>query len=154
VLAFFRFEKSLMDILTLAFKSALFDHKSAIELSKKIHPHALWSFKLSVTVFYVGTLLGGFRASHHRAHQFLAENAHRLPITKGGWYMYHRHKNYAIIREFIGKGTSNGIRMASWATLFGLSEYLFIHFNNDHWLNGAGAGFLTGGIFAAKCILN
>jgi hypothetical protein len=139
-----------MDVVTLALKAALFDNKSAIELARRIPPHATWTFKLSVTAFYVGTVLGGFRASVRRAHQFLAENAHRLPTTKGGWFMYHKHKNYAVIREFVSAGTRTGIRMAGWTGLYCGMEYLFIHFNGENWINGAGAGFLSGGIFAAK----
>lgn len=40
------------------------------------------------------------------AARYLLENGHRLPKTKGGWYFYHKRKNYEII---VG-GTSTGIK--------------------------------------------
>jgi hypothetical protein len=38
--------------------------------------------------------VSGFR---FRGLQFLAENAHRAPRTKGEWYFYHKTKRYQML---------------------------------------------------------
>ncbi|KAI8610499.1 hypothetical protein BC830DRAFT_1053676, partial [Chytriomyces sp. MP71] len=45
-----------------------------------------------------GFCTGGFLRARMRSHQFLAENAHRLPRTEKGWYVYHRHKQLEALR--------------------------------------------------------
>lgn len=67
--------------------------------------------------FYSGFKMGGLR--------YLAQNAHRLPRTKGGWYFYHKRKNYVVLKEAIITGTRTGSKYAAAAVAyFGTEAYL------------------------------
>ncbi len=142
-----------METITLTLKSALFDNKSAIELSKRTSPHTLWSIKLSITSFYIGLVVGGYRSSLSRAKQFTVENFHLLPTSKRGWYMYHRYKNYSVIKSFIQNGIKSGLRLSSWTLLYCVADGFFISMNGEHVVNGAFAGLSTGSLFCLTRIL-
>ncbi|CAN6597735.1 hypothetical protein TRVA0_001S04742 [Trichomonascus vanleenenianus] len=72
-----------------------------------------------------GLINGFYRGFRHSALQYLAENAHRMPTTKGGWYFYHKRKNYVIIKDGIVTGVKRGTKYAALATMyFGLEAYI------------------------------
>lgn len=60
--------------------------------------HIIWMLKQGIISSYCGLGLGALLGARRASLVYLAENAHRMPVTKGGWYMYHKHRNYAIIR--------------------------------------------------------
>ena len=60
--------------------------------------HIIWTLKQGIISSYCGLGLGALLGARRASLVYLAENAHRMPVTKGGWYMYHKHRNYAIIR--------------------------------------------------------
>ena len=66
------------------------------------------------TGFYQGAGKGGTTA----ALRYRAENAHRLPTTKNGWYFYHRTKNYHSVVGSVKGGAVLGSRLAVWGCLF------------------------------------
>jgi len=49
---------------------------------------------------------------------FRAENAHRLPTSQVGWYLYHKSKNYHVALGGIKEGLRMGLRLAVWTGLF------------------------------------
>lgn len=79
-------------------------------------------FTLSTSLF--GFVSGFYLKSQERSVQFLAENAHRLPKRKGGWYFYHQAKN----RERMAAGMKGGIRQMG---VFGGISVLFCSIENQ-----------------------
>jgi len=76
-------------------------------------------FTYSVAVFSV---IGFLRARRFAAHQFLAENSHRLPTSDAGWYLYHRAKNYRVVWRGIKGGFKYGLAGGASAFLYGFVE--------------------------------
>lgn len=68
--------------------------------------------------FLIQAPKGGARA----AFQYRAENAHRFPTTKNGWYFYHKTKNYKSIIGGVVEGVRFGTQLSLWAALFVGSE--------------------------------
>lgn len=54
--------------------------------------------------------------------RFRAENAHRLPATQSGWYLYHKSKNYVAMLGGIKEGMRMAARQAFWVGVFVASE--------------------------------
>jgi hypothetical protein len=54
--------------------------------------------------------------------RFRAENAHRLPISNPGWYLYHKSKNYYKWRYGIAEGFKKGTYIAAWSSVFFIVE--------------------------------
>lgn len=67
--------------------------------------------------FYGGFQLGSLK--------YLALNAHRLPRTKGGWYFYHKRKNYVVLKEALQSGFKTSVKYGVVsAGYMGLEAYL------------------------------
>jgi hypothetical protein len=76
-------------------------------------------FTNALAIFWV---IGFLRARRFAAHQFLAENSHRLPTSDAGWYLYHRAKNYRVLwRGFTG-GIKYGLAGGACAFVYGFTE--------------------------------
>ncbi|KAL1744397.1 hypothetical protein HDZ31DRAFT_38762 [Schizophyllum fasciatum] len=69
-------------------------------------PDRLWIVPLGSSV--LGTLIGLRRGARHASLQYRAENAHRPPRTVGGWYFYHKTKNYRVILGALRQGGRTG----------------------------------------------
>ncbi|KAK6496894.1 hypothetical protein TWF481_001874 [Arthrobotrys musiformis] len=89
------------------------------------------------------------RTAHISSLIYRAENAHRLPETKGDWYHYHRAKNhYAASR-----GLAEGFRKAGGVCGY-VSLFLVVEGGVDAWKGGVDfvgtvvAGGVTGGVFS------
>lgn len=54
--------------------------------------------------------------------RFRAENAHRLPTSQVGWYLYHKSKNYHVMLGGIKEGFRMGGRLAFWTAVFFVFE--------------------------------
>ncbi|KAF1978863.1 hypothetical protein BU23DRAFT_189426 [Bimuria novae-zelandiae CBS 107.79] len=74
------------------------------------------------TSFTCGTTLGYLSTSRLAALRFRAENAHRLPISQPGWYLYHKSKNYYKLKHGITAGLRSGFYLAAWASIFFIVE--------------------------------
>ncbi|KAF2006327.1 hypothetical protein P154DRAFT_422860 [Amniculicola lignicola CBS 123094] len=72
--------------------------------------------------FFCGFTLGTFTAGHAASLRFRAENAHRLPTTQPGWYLYHKSKNYYKAKYGIIEGVRKGFFVAAWTSVFFLLE--------------------------------
>jgi len=68
----------------------------------------------SVTGFSLGAAHGGNMAGL----VFRAENAHRLPTSTVGWYLYHKSKNYHVMLGGIKEGMRMGLRLGVWTGIF------------------------------------
>jgi hypothetical protein len=72
---------------------------------------------------FLGFALGATHGSQETSLRFRAENAHRLPTTQAGWYLYHKSKNYHVILGGLYEGWRMSFRLGCWAALFvGLEE--------------------------------
>jgi hypothetical protein len=72
--------------------------------------------------FLSGFTLGSLNAGHMASLRFRAENAHRLPISNPGWYLYHKSKNYYKWRYGIVEGLKKGTYIAAWSSVFFVVE--------------------------------
>lgn len=69
-----------------------------------------------------GGLLGLIHGANETGLRFRAENAHRLPTTQTGWYLYHKSKNYVAMLGGIKEGVRMAGRQAFWVAVFVGSE--------------------------------
>lgn len=65
-----------------------------------------------------GGVLGGATGSVESGYRFRAENAHRLPKTQAGWYLYHKSKNYVKMMGALKQGLHMAGRLSTWTLLF------------------------------------
>jgi hypothetical protein len=73
---------------------------------------------LLTSSFIVGFSLGAAHGGPIAAYRYRAENAHRLPTTQTGWYLYHKSKNYHSIIGGVKEGVKLGGVLCGWATIF------------------------------------
>ncbi|KAH4212786.1 hypothetical protein HBH64_013110 [Parastagonospora nodorum] len=137
--------------------------------------------RLLLTTFLSGLCgftLGSTSAGRLASLRFRAENAHRLPISQPGWYLYHKSKNYYKWRAGITEGLRKGGLVAAWSSVFFIVEESLDIFrgtwragrslsemegvdeldiarvdrgvgkSRDAW-SSAGAGMVTGGLWSA-----
>jgi len=64
--------------------------------------------------FFTGMSLGLSHGSQIAGLRFRAENAHRLPQTPTGWYLYHKSKNYHMMLGGVKEGFKMGGKVAIW----------------------------------------
>lgn len=76
----------------------------------------------NLSSFLCGFTLGVSHAGHMAGMRFRAENAHRLPETRPGWYLYHKSKNYYKIKEAAPVGIRKGFFVSAWTSIFLIIE--------------------------------
>ncbi|KAI9598313.1 hypothetical protein BDF19DRAFT_402003 [Syncephalis fuscata] len=95
--------------------------------------------------FTFGAYLGGRQAGL----QYLAENAHRLPRTKGGWYFYHKTKNYRVMLGGTRRGLIYAGRTGALCLSYsGIEAILDYERGCTSPLHSTVAGLVTAGTFA------
>lgn len=95
------------------------DHTYA---KSQLSPLVIWN-----TQFILGGASGGFLTStyisaKHQSRIFFAENLHRQPRMKIGWYYYHKHKNYAMIDAGIRGGLKGALKFGGMFMGFAMIE--------------------------------
>jgi hypothetical protein len=93
------------------------DHSN--RLSRPGPARITFYFTNALGIFWI---IGFLRARRLAGHQFLAENAHRLPTNDAGWYLYHRAKNYRMVWRGFKGGCKYGLAGGASAFLYGLVE--------------------------------
>jgi hypothetical protein len=73
---------------------------------------------LLTSSFVIGFSLGAAHGGPIAGYRYRAENAHRLPKTQTGWYLYHKSKNYHSIVGGVKEGVKLGGVLCGWATIF------------------------------------
>lgn len=105
-------------------------------------------YKLPMAMAFGGAMLGGVRGGRREGMRFLAENAHRAPTTRKGWYLYRKTKNYRMMLGGLRGGGKDGLKLGltglAWA---GLAEVMRRTGLDDVREIVAGVG--TGSVFAA-----
>lgn len=87
-------------------------------------PFILRAPLLLTSSFILGFSLGAAHGGPIAAYRYRAENAHRLPTTHTGWYLYHKSKNYHSIIGGVKEGVKLGGVLCGWATIFMCCEEL------------------------------
>ncbi|KZF24444.1 hypothetical protein L228DRAFT_281518 [Xylona heveae TC161] len=64
--------------------------------------------------FLAGVGMGLSQGSMMAGLRFRAENAHRLPQTPTGWYLYHKSKNYHMMLGGVREGLKMGTKVSVW----------------------------------------
>ncbi|KIX07887.1 uncharacterized protein Z518_02541 [Rhinocladiella mackenziei CBS 650.93] len=85
-------------------------------------PFILRAPTLMLASFACGFTLGASQGSQKGAYRYRAENAHRLPTTQTGWFLYQKSKNYHAMLGGIKEGCRFGSICLGWATLFMVTE--------------------------------
>ncbi|CZR55526.1 uncharacterized protein PAC_05414 [Phialocephala subalpina] len=75
--------------------------------------------------FITGLALGIPHGSQTSGMRFRAENAHRLPTTPTGWYLYHKSKNYVMALGGVKEGLKMGAKVSFWTAGFFSIEEMF-----------------------------
>ena len=75
--------------------------------------------------FLIGLGLGVSHGSRTAGLRFRAENAHRLPQTPTGWYLYHKSKNYHMAFGGVKEGFKMGAKVSFWTAGFFSIEEIF-----------------------------
>jgi len=73
---------------------------------------------ISFSAFSVAFALGVVEGGNTAGFRYRAENAHRLPTSEAGWYLYQKSKSYHTTIGGIRQGVKNGFGFAGWAALF------------------------------------
>ncbi|KAI8838523.1 hypothetical protein BJ741DRAFT_601351 [Chytriomyces cf. hyalinus JEL632] len=126
-------------------------HEDAL---RSYSPQLAWTLKCGFNLGLAGFATGGLVAGRARSHQFLAENAHKLPSTERGWFLYHRHKQLEAMRAGLTwrGGFGAGLRFAGLGVVFTCTEALIEHTvfgGRETWAAAVGAGVGSGLVFAA-----
>lgn len=75
-----------------------------------------------VSTFLTGFMLGAQQGSNTAANRYRAENAHRMPVSKNGWYLYRRSKGYHAFVGGVTQGVKYGGVLSLWTGGFLLIE--------------------------------
>lgn len=75
----------------------------------------------------VGMGLGFYEGIKMSSLRYLTENAHRLPKTVGGWYFYHKKKNYVMVIAGCKQAVKSGLRYS-----LGVSSFFAIEAGLDY----------------------
>lgn len=98
----------------------------------------------------VGAMSGFYEGIKLSSLRYLVENGHRLPRTVGGWYFYHKKKNYVMILNGCRQGLKTGSKYAAGVTAFFGMEYLFdvyLRNNTIDFLNTTLTGVIMAGLY-------
>lgn len=96
----------------------------------------------------VGAVTGFYDGIKTSSLRYLTENGHRLPRTVGGWYFYHKKKNYIMIIHGFRRGLVHGIKYSlGVTTFFGIELLLDEAKTHIDFTNTGAAGLLLGGLY-------
>jgi len=77
--------------------------------------------------------------------RYLAENAHRLPRTKGTWYFFHKRKNYVVLKDGMNRGMAVGLKYGSVTALFfGIEAMVDQYSHKVSWISTTAAATGSG----------
>ena len=82
-----------------------------------LHP-SLRCFAIGTVSFFSGFALGSAQGTTNAALRFRAENAHHVPTSKAGWYLYGKSRNYHAIIGGVTEGIKVGSRLTGWTLVF------------------------------------
>ena len=112
-----------------------------------------FQFRIPITTFggsVGGFLLGISHGSQSTGLRFRAENAHRLPSSPTGWYLYHKSKNYHMALGGVKEGLKMGAKVGFWVgTFFTIEEAVDGFTGKRDFRSTTAAGLTVAGCFSA-----
>lgn len=105
---------------------------------------------LVTTSALIGGMAGFYDGVKSSSLRYLTENAHRLPRTVGGWYFYHKKKNYIMVVSGVKRAVKTGFKFGgAVGGFFGL-EYFFdtVRGNTIDFLNTTAASVITSAVYS------
>jgi len=115
--------------------------KAREDARMRLLPETNWLLKTTLSAASFGFVTGGYLAGQQRGRQFLAENAHRLPKTVGGWYFYHKYKNYEMAMAAFMGGLKHAKRFWLISAGFTSTELIIEHWHGqESWINSLASG--------------
>ena len=104
----------------------------------------------AATAGVIGAGAGFYERVKMLSLRYLTENAHRLPTTVGGWYFYHKKKNYVMITLGVKQACRTGIKYgAGVGGFFGLEAAIDYARGSIDFLNTAAAATIYLGLYGA-----
>lgn len=105
---------------------------------------------VAVVASMVGAGQGFFSGVKMASLRYLTENAHRLPRTVGGWYFYHKKKNYIMLLAGFRLAASLALKYSAGASVFlGLEAGLDYIRGNTDFLNTTTVGAVASYVFGS-----
>lgn len=98
----------------------------------------------------IGGLSGFYSGIKQASLRYLTENGHRLPRTVGGWYFYHKKKNYVMIIQGFKQGVRLGTKYTGGVLAFFGTELLidkYLRNGTIDFLNTTLAGMVWAGFY-------
>lgn len=126
------------------------DEFHRLNQEQRFHLHPIFRLTgIAVVSGLYGFTNGGSSAFKSAGLRFLAENSHRLPKNKSGWYFYHKRKNFVCLKEAVSKGLKSGVKY-SWigTSYFGLEAFFDYARGKIDFLNTVAATVVAGGAYA------
>jgi len=104
----------------------------------------------SSLAFACGGILGLSHGSQMASLRFRAENSHRLPTSQRGWYLYHKTKNYYVMRDAGKEAFRMGGKLGAWVGLFVLTEEAVdrLRWRHEDFASSTVAGLSVAGAFS------
>jgi hypothetical protein len=94
--------------------------------------------------------LGVSHGAQEAGLRFRAENAHRLPTSPTGWYLYHKSKNYKMAFGGVKEGIKMGAKVSVWTIGFFYIEDMFDRYRGTKdFINTVIASLSVAGAFSA-----
>ena len=105
----------------------------------------------TATGFSIGAILGAAYGGKTAGLRFRAENAHRLPTSTKGWYLYHKSKNYHAMLQGVKEAGKMGSKVGFWAGGFFYLENVvdMIRGGRKDFLSTTMSGLTVAGAFSA-----
>lgn len=102
--------------------------------------------------FVAGGVLGVSHGGQMAALRFRAENAHRVPTSQRGWYLYHKSKNSYTAYGAVQESAKMGPKVAIWVGTFVTLENALDQFRggdrHKDFLSTVLAALTTSGLFS------
>lgn len=126
------------------------EHNRQVKLDSRLSMPFIFRFPLATSIsFLTGAALGVSHGSKMTALRFRAENAHRLPTTPTGWYLYHKSKNYNTALGGVKEGFKMGFKVSVWtAAAFSIEEFFDQYRGTKDFLNTMLASLSVAGAFS------
>ena len=120
----------------------------------EIHPSTYYTVRLCVAGVVAGMAAGAYQKGTIVGLQFMAENAHRMPRTKGGWFQFHQAKNHRIIKHAGIAAVKTGAKFGLLTSVYAVSEQIIESRLGENWKSPTFAGMTTGVFFCVYAKLS